>query len=59
MLELRRAVPVMEDAMAAIKRAARLIERPEAAIPAPGGWCQFCNHPTCAVRAAGEIEEST
>ena len=57
-LKLRRAGPVMEDALAAIKRAARLMERPDAAIPAPGGWCQFCNHPACAVRATGETEET-
>ena len=56
-LEVRPAGPVIEAAVAVIQRVGRLIAKPEAAIPAPGGWCQFCNHPTCAVRVAGEIEE--
>ena len=58
-LELRDAEPVMADAVMVLKRASRLMERPEGAIAAPGGWCQFCNHPTCAVRAVGESEEAT
>ena len=50
-LDTRPAAPVMKDALAVLKRTMRLLENPEAAIPSPGTWCEWCPVATCAVRA--------
>ena len=58
-VERRPAKPLEDAARGVIRRVGVLLSRPEAAVPSPGGWCEYCDHPSCPVRAAASREGAT